>query len=168
MSENVKQPQKKDRKLWLLILGAAAGIILLIFGSVGGAKDTAAEAESAALPDPQTYARSVEEQVEALCSRVKGAGTVSVAVTLKGGYRSVYATDSQSSGTGYKNSTVLIGSGSSEGAVLICYENPEIAGIGIVCTGGADPAVKETIVSLVAATFNIGSNKIYVAPARMS
>ncbi len=168
MSENIIKPQKKDRRLWLLLLLAALGILLLIFGSLGG-DSKARETETAgALPDPDQYARSVEEQVARLCAGVKGAGTVSVAVTLKGGYRSVYATDSQSTSSGYKNSTVLTGSGSSEGAILICYENPEIAGIGIVCSGGSDPAVRETIVALVAATYHLGTNKIYVAPARLS
>lgn len=168
MSENTIKSPKKDRRLWILLPLAALGILLLILGSLGGDEEKK-EAESVqALPDPEVYARSVEEQVAKLCSGVKGAGSVSVAVTLKGGYRSVYATDSQSTSSGYKNSTVLTGSGSSEEAILICYENPEIAGIGIVCTGGGDPDVKQTIVSLVAATYNLGANKIYVAPARQS
>ena len=168
MSENGKIISGRNPGLWLLILGAAVGLILLIFGTVGESETGEETAQATLPPDPAVYAEGVEEQVRTLCSRVKGAGAVSVAVTLKGGYRSVYATDSQSSTGGYKNSTVLIGSGSSEGAVLICYENPEIAGIGIVCTGGGDPAVKETIVSLVSATLNLGSNKIYVAPAAVS
>ena len=167
MSENVKSKPLGDRRIWLLILGGIVGLLLLLFGG-GNSDEEKNAAEASALPDPSVYARTVEEQVVELCSRVQGAGTVRVAVTLKGGYRSVYVTDSQSSGTGYKNNTVLVGSGSSEGALLICYENPEIAGVGIVCEGGGDPRVKENIVSLVSATLNIGSNKIYVAPARLS
>ncbi len=168
MSENNIKSPKKDRRLWFLLFLAAIGVLLLIFGSMGGQREKKETDSARALPDPAEYARSVEEQVAELCSGVKGAGKVSVAVTLKGGYRSVYATDSQSTSSGYKNSTVLTGSGSSEEAILICYENPEITGIGIVCAGGADPAVRETIISLVAATYNLGTNKICVAPARLS
>ncbi len=168
MSENIIKMQKRDRRLWLLLPLAILGILLLIWGSIGGEQGQEKAESDRSLPDPESYARSVETQVEGLCSRVKGAGSVSVAVTLKGGYRSVYATDSQSTSSGYKNSTVLTGSGSSEEAILVCFENPEIAGIGIVCTGGGDPAVRENIVSLVAATYNLGSNKIFVAPARQS
>ena len=111
--------------------------------------------------NPDAYAEQVEKQVEKICGQVRGAGTVDAVVTLKGGYRAVYATDSQSSASGYKNNMVLVGSGSSEGAVLICYENPELSGIGIVCAGGNDPVVRERILSLVCATFNIPSNKVY-------
>ena len=148
----------------LVILGAALGILLLLLGSFNGVTEEAKE-ESGVTPnlDPTVYAEQVEAQVVALCSRVKGAGTVSAVVTLEGGYRAVYASDSQSSTSGYKSSTVLVGSGSSEGAVLVCYENPEIAGIGIVCSGAVNEEVKVQIISLVSATFRIGSNRIFVA-----
>ncbi len=161
---------KRDKKLLLLIGGAILGVALLLFGGLGSAdrKESKAEEQAAGELDPEEYADKVEERVRVLCSQVKGAGTVRAVVTLKGGYRAVYATDSQSTGTGFKNSTVLIGSGSSEGAVLICYENPEIAGIGIVCTGGDDPAVRDRITSLVAAAFDVGTNKIFVAAASKS
>ncbi len=167
MSENTMSNTKKDRKTILLILGAAVGIFLLIFGSIGAKKESKAVEEKnmgvLSDPSPEVYAEEVERQVIEICSRVKGAGTVNAVVTLKGGYRAVYATDSQSTTSGYKNSTVLIGSGSSEEALFVCYENPEISGIGIVCSGAEDPAVRQNIISLVSAAFNIGTNKIYVA-----
>lgn len=170
MSENIIQKGKKDKRFFLFVFGAAIGVCLLIFGSMQAKKEKNADAETAdpASLDPAAYAEAVEEEVTAICSQVKGAGTVRTAVTLKGGYRSVYASDSKTTGTGYQNSMVLVGSGSSEQAVLICYENPEIAGIGIVCTGGDDPAVRQTIISLVSAAFDIGSHKIYVATGRQS
>lgn len=161
---------KRDKKLLLLIGGAILGVALLLFGGLGSAekKEAIDEEQVAGKLDPEEYAEQVEDRVRVLCSQVKGAGTVRAVVTLKGGYRAVYATDSQSTGSGFKNSTVLIGSGSSEGAVLICYENPEIAGIGIVCTGGDDPAVRDRITALVAAAFDVGTNKIFVAAASKS
>ncbi len=163
MSENgIKNTNKK--KTVLIILCAVVGVFLLLFGSFGKSSDPSGEEENR-IPsdlDPSAYADRIEEQVVELCSRVKGVGTVSAVVTLEGGYRAVYATDSQSNASGYKNSMVLVGSGSSEEAVLICYENPEIAGIGIVCSGSISDEVKSQIISLVAATFRIGSNRIYV------
>ena len=62
-----------------------------------------------------------------------------------------------------KNQTVIIGSGSSEKALLIGYENPEIAGIGIVCSGGDDPIKRASIISVVSSAFNISTNKIFVS-----
>ena len=167
MSENVIKRNKRDPKLWLLLIGAAVGVFLLCYGGIRSEQKEKEAADAAALSasalDPDDYAEQVEKQVEKICGQVRGAGAVDAVVTLKGGYRAVYATDSQSSASGYKNNMVLVGSGSSEGAVLICYENPELSGIGIVCAGGNDPVVRERILSLVCATFNIPSNKVYVA-----
>ena len=152
-----------EKRMWIWLIGGV-GILLLILGSMGfGGGEGNGESEEPLAPDASAYARQVEEEIVRICSCVRGAGTVRVAVTLKGGYRAVYATDSQNSGGGYKNSTVLVGSGSSEGAVLICYENPEIGGIGIVCRGASDPSVRDAIISLVSAAFDVKSNKIFVA-----
>ncbi len=168
MSENAIKGFWKDKKLLWLILCGVLGVFLLIFASGMGKQDQKEEESQTTLPDAAAYAQQVEGQIKSLCSQVRGAGSVSVAVTLKGGYRAVYATDSQSSGSGYKNNTVLIGSGSSEDAILIGYENPEISGIGIVCRGASDPTVRESIISLVAAAFDIRTNKIYVAVGQES
>lgn len=167
MAAEEGRSKKKDRKLLLLAAGAILGVVLLVYGSLGEKDAERSEAENPIAVenalDPESYAEEVERRVEAICTRVEGAGTVHAVVTLKGGYRAVYAIDSRSSSGGFQNSTVLIGSGSSEEAVLICYENPEISGIGIVCGGGDDPKVREAILSLVAAAFDVKTNKIYIA-----
>ena len=168
MSENVKNI-KKDKKTLFLAIGAIFGVLLLLFGSLAGERRSETETVSEeALRDPEAYAHELETRVVEICSGVKGAGKVSATVTLRGGYRAVYATDAKNSSSGYQSATVLVGSGSTEEALLVCYENPEIAGIGIVCEGGDDAAVRERIISLVSATFSIGTNKIFVAAGNVS
>ena len=169
MSENVKLG-KKERGGILLAIGAIVGILLLLFGSSAAARGEKKNEESAqeVIRDPEAYAREIEAKVEELCRGVTGAGKVRAAVTLKGGYRARYATDAKSSSGGYQSSTVLVGSGSSEEALLVCYENPEIAGIGIVCEGGENAEVRARIIALVSATFSIGTNKISVVSGQVS
>ena len=163
MSENAKII-KKDKKIILLALGALLGVALLLFGSSSFEKKESEEERALSFStDPEAYADELEAKIEALCGSVSGAGKVRATVTLKGGYRAVYATDAKSSSSGNQQSTVLVGSGSSEEAILVCYENPEIAGIGIVCEGGNSAEVRARIVSLVSATFSIGSNQVFVA-----
>lgn len=163
MSENNKIV-KKDKKMVFLALGAILGILLLLFGSFTSQKsDEKSQSAESDLMDPKTYAAELETRIEELCGEVKGAGKVQATVTLKGGYRAVYATDAKSSSGGNQSSTVLVGSGSSEEAILVCYQNPEIAGVGIVCEGGGNAEVRERIISLISATFSIGTNKIFVA-----
>ena len=63
MSESDKKSLKKDRKIWLMLLGAAAGILLLLFGSLGGADKGEKETPTVTPPDPAVYAQELEEQV---------------------------------------------------------------------------------------------------------
>ena len=154
---------KKDGKILLLVLIGAVGLFLLIFGSLYSSGKVESNGEETASPDPEEYAQRVEDEVERICRGVVGDCSVDAVVSLSGGYRAVYATDSQSSASGYKNSMVLVGSGSSEGAVLVCYENPQISGIGIVISCRESERVRNDIISLVSAAFSVGTNKIYVA-----
>ncbi len=166
MSENVKKEPLLTKKMLLPILVALLGVILLLVGGMGGMdaeKDSDASQPAVADLDANAFAAEVEARVVAICSQIAGAGEVRVVVTLSGGYRAVYATDSRFSDNSYQNELVLTGSGSSESAILVGYENPEIAGIGIVCTGGDDPAVRASILRLVSAAFDVGTHKIYIA-----
>lgn len=162
MSENGKKREGRWRA-WLLLAGGALGLLLLLLGGMGEKERT--ETVSAFRYenlDPSDYAKEVEERVATLCSQVSGAGKSFAVVTLGGGYRAVFATDSQSGSSGQKDQVVLIGSGSAETAVLLGYENPVIEGIGIVCEGGDDPRVQREIISLVSAAYHIGASRIYV------
>ena len=167
MSENVKkEPSRYRRWIWPTV-GAILGILLLIFGSRTENKaDAEKEANTNVLGQgelsAEAFADATEEKIVAICSGVSGVGEVRAVVTLEGGYRAVYASDMQGSESSYRNETVLTGSGSSEKAILVGYDAPRIVGIGIVCTGGDDPAIKQRLTGLVSAAFDISANKIYV------
>lgn len=150
-----------SKKIYVFILLFALGAILLIFFT-GGGNDSEHLGERVEALDPGEYAKSVEEQVEALCNRIDGVSGAYAVVTLKGGYQAIYAIDSQSSSSSNKNQIVVIGSGSNEQAILRGYEYPEIAGIGVVCDGGDSYDIKNKIVTLIASTFNLSANKIFV------
>ena len=165
--ENVTKEQKGNLKILLPTIAAIVGIGLLLIGNFVG-KDDETEDEIPRANDPSymdanEFAISVEEKIINICKEVDGAGHVRAAVTLGGGYRAIYAANSQSSSNSYRNETVLTGNGSNKKAILIGYENPEIVGIGIVCSGGNEPSVRQNIISLVSAAFNVSTNRIYVA-----
>lgn len=164
VSEFYKKSNKRWQKIILIAIGGGLGIALLLLGG-GFGKSAGDDATAAALPtdSADAYAEMLEERVADICSGVSGAGRVSVLVSLKGGYRTVYAIDSQSTSSGYKNEIVMSGSGAGREAVVTAYENPEIAGVGIVCAGGDDPRVQKEIISLVSASLGISTNKIFVA-----
>ncbi len=162
---------KKSVKIILLFAGAAVGIFLLLYGSYAEKTDTPNEGENTeSLSEPSMdadeYAREAERRIAELCGRVRGVGTVHVSVNLSCGYSAVYAQNSQSSSSGYRNEFVLTGSGSSEKPLLVGYSVPQISGIGIVCSGGGDSSVRQEIISLVSAAYGVSSNKIYVTEAQ--
>ena len=147
----------------IAVLCVAAGLFLMLYNggdeSKKNAEDTYSGFESG---NPEEYARFVESKVKEICSGIDGVGNVSVAVTLSGGYRAVYAQNSQNTSSGYKNEVVLMGSGSTEKALIVGYEYPQIGGIGIVCDGGSSSVIRSRIISLVSSAFDISTNKIEV------
>ena len=163
MTKNTIVPITQKKKTLLLLLLALLGILLMLLSRCGEDKAGAQTQNEPSALDPALYAEQIEEKVEALCNKIEGVSSAHAVVTLKGGYRAIYATDAQYGSSVNKSETVLIGSGSSEKALLIGYENPEIAGIGIVCSGGDDAYVRAEIISMISAAFDLGSNKIFVS-----
>lgn len=164
MNEEIK---KKHSGAVLAAIGIIVGIVMLLVGSFGGigksenanATDDAGSVEL----DAKAYEQELESKIRELCYGVKGVGRVSVMVSLKGGYKTVYAMDAQASSGGYRSEIVKVGSGSNQDGIITGYENPEISGVGIVCEGGDDARVRGEIVSLVSAALDISTNKIFVA-----
>ena len=166
---NGEKKEKGQIKMLPVIIGAAVGILLLVYGGTIG-KSSATDSNTTVSADISTfdevkYEEELVKKIEDVCSRVKGAGKVSVAVTLDGSYRAIYAQNS-SDGSSVRREYLLVGSGSSETALLLGYAPPEILGVGIVCAGGTNDTVRAEITSLVAALLDVPTNKIYVTAAR--
>lgn len=162
MQKNTTNGIFGKRAVTAAILCALVGVLLIFMSNCRNeSSDKSAEVGFEAL-DPEAYAREIEEKVEELCNKIDGVGSAYAVVTLEGGYRAIYATDSQAGGSASKKQTVTLGSGSGERALLIGYENPKIAGIGIVCSGGDDPLCRENVISVVSSAFDVSTNKIFV------
>ena len=164
--KNENQNKKISQKIIFIFLLAAIGIFLLLFVAYGsGNKNQIKESEFEDSMNAEEYANSVEKNISELCEKISGVSDVHVVVTLEGGYNTVYAQNSQSGASGYKNEFVLTGNGSSERAILVGYSTPQVSGVGIVCRGGGDPHIRSEMISLISATFGVSSNKIYVTEA---
>ena len=170
----------KSKTSWLrqnrwLLLGAAVGIFLILLGSgvfsggTAGRRNETVTSE-AAEDALSAYIRTTEQKIARLCAQVRGAGRVSVMIGVDGDFTYVYATDRDEkveNGQVCDATTkiVTVGSGSGEQAVLLTREVPRITGIGVVCEGGDDPNVRQEMLSLLSATYGIGTNKIYITGA---
>lgn len=155
---------KPRAKLWLILLGAAVGICLLLFG--GNTSKDKEETKTEVIYSTEgdemlIYQHDLEDRVEALCRSVRGVGNVTAVVTLTRGYETVYATEWKDGDEKY----VIIGSGSGASALFLTKEAPEIAGIGVVCSGATSAEVRQELIALISATFHIPTNRIYIAQA---
>ena len=164
-----EKKEKGQLKMLPVIIGGAIGVLLLIYGGTlgGGSAEEGNAAVSAEITsfDEVRYEEELVKKIEDVCSRVKGAGKVSVAVTLDGSYRAIYAQNS-SDGSSVRREYLLVGSGSSESALLLGYSPPEILGVGIVCGGGTNDTVRAEITALVSALLDVPTNRIYVTGAK--
>ncbi len=161
---------KKTGRLTVAVVGIIAGVALLLFGNrmVGKENDPTPDTT-----EPGSEVRAVEEYRQALerriadiTSEVAGAGNAGVVVTLEGGYEYVYAYDKKITVGGESITYITVGSGADESLVFLSERAPAIVGIGIVCDGGGDPAVRGEITALISAAFGVPSNKIYVTARR--
>ena len=167
MKENTHTPAEKQsrKKLILILVGAGTGILLLLIGSgwfSSSKKATGAPSAPAVSEELEEYRSSLESRVAALCSSVSGVGEVHVAVSLAGGFETVYATETRNGSEVY----ATIGSGSNAEALVIARNPPEITGIGVVCRGGGSQAIRGELTSLLASAFRVPSNRIYIAEGK--
>ena len=155
--------QSGRAKLWLLLICGAVGILLLLLGS-GSKQQTVTEGTppySTKTDELVIYQDYLETRIKKLCESVSGVRNVTVVVTLSGSFESVYATEWPDGNEEY----VILGSGSSASPIYLSRSAPEIAGIGIVCSGGANDTIRRELISLLSATFHISSNRIYITEA---
>lgn len=150
---------KSKGRLWLLVGGVVAGVLLLLLGGMGaseGATKTAEKEETAqAAAELAAYEAALETELEALCESVSGVSHVEVMVSLGSGHRVIYVTDD-------KGQVATTGNGSSESPIYRTLQPPTVEGVGIVCRGGQNPAVQQILTELISTTLNIPSNRVYI------
>lgn len=158
-NENGESPLSKKGLLILLL--ALVGVGLLLFGGkVSAADETVTQSTYSPQEDELVlYREHLEERIQTLCQSVSGVGSVRVAVTLSGSYKAVYATESKNGNEEY----VILGSGSSASALLLSKETPSIIGVGVVCSGNFNVGVKSELTALIAAAFDVPTNRIYIS-----
>ena len=130
----------------LLILLVGIGLMLL-----------PAQKEPAQIPEEEPAKKGMEARLEAILSRIEGAGRVAVLLTESGGEEILYQTD------GNGGDTVLITDGQRSEQGLIRTRNPPVyRGAIVVCGGAGSASVRLAIVEAVADVTGLGTDKITV------
>lgn len=171
MKWNWKLPQADGLKKLVgqykhVLLVAVAGMVLLLWpsGGAGGGDDVE---PGTALAGEETFSvEELEERLADTLSRIQGAGSTTVLLTVDSGMERVLAEDvsqSQSEGeSSWDSQTVVISGDNGEEAVLLAQYYPSFRGALVVCAGGDDPQVQLQITRAVSALTGLGSDRITV------
>lgn len=123
----------RDKKTLVTVAIGLVGILLVLL-SLGGGSDTEIPKDGL-----EEYKSRLEAELEALCESIDGAGRCRVTVSFSEGERLEY-----------------------KGSSLIGSEPPRVLGITVVCEGGDDSYIKNSISDCMTALFDIGSNRVCV------
>lgn len=158
---------KSDKKMLLIVVLGAVGVMLLVLSELIPEKDKTETAKET----PQTlseYEEETEQRLAELISCIDGAGRTKVMITLNSGDENVYATDDKSGKETFERSYVVVKQNGDENGMLLRVEEPEIRGAAIVCEGADSERVKQEIINTVTAVLGIGTSRINIAKMKKS
>lgn len=152
---------KKIKKEYIIVAVLILVAVYFIFSSFKGitSNKTTTNQEKT---DIQTYVEQLEEKIEDTLSSVKGVGKVTVSISVKGSFETVYATEKKTtkteSGEVIVETPIIVG-----GKTVILKENfPEITGL-IVVAGNADNlTIKTNILNTIVNFLDIDSKKVII------
>ncbi|QAT49667.1 stage III sporulation protein AG [Caproiciproducens sp. NJN-50] len=169
-----------------IILGAGLIGIALIFLSsflTNSGKTEQKTDPSGTASTAQDYETHLEKELTDLIMKIQGVGNASVMVTLEQTKQSVYAKEEKNSGqttkdqsdgstrneTDQSNETNYIlvkGADGSEQALAVTEIQPVVKGVVVVCDGGGNAAVQQSVIDAVTTALDISSVRVCVIKAK--
>lgn len=151
-----------------VLLVALAGAVLLLLPT-GKGSGSASPQSAAAVSDWDPA--ELEEQLEDVLSRVDGAGSVEVVLTVSSAPRQILAEDriSESDGESLREeeTTVVLSRGSGvQETVAVGQVSAQFRGALVVCSGGDDPQVRLALAQAVSAVTGLGTDRIAICKGK--
>ncbi len=173
----------KKTPLILMIIGLA-GITLIFlsdFINSGSAKtQQTQQTQQSQGSSVSSFENATETRLESIISKIDGVGRVNVMVTAESGVENIYEQDSktttdtsqQKNGDGStqtqqnndneQNPVVVSDSNGGQQAIIEEQIQPQVLGVVVVCDGGGNADVQESVVNTVSIALGIPTNQISV------
>ncbi len=152
---------KKDKKAVLILLLGLFGMLLILFSGSNEKKPDYNRTNS-----NNVTREELQNELEDLLKYISGAGRVKVMITFKDEGERVFANDRdeklKAEEKTIKNEHIIIDGTEGENGLLIKSIYPEVKGVAVAAEGADNPVIKEEIISVVSALFDINSNNISV------
>ena len=160
---------KIDKKSLIVIITGVIGVILLVISELipreSKEKSQSDERNTVSI-SYSDYEKDVEQRLESLISKIDGAGSVSVMVTLDCTVESVYAQEQKETiGENHssENEYVIIKNSDGESGILLKTTQPQVRGVAVVCSGGGSAVVRQNITDTVTAVLGISAARVNIS-----
>jgi len=173
IGSSIKSKSFKDKDITKLLLWVGIIGIGLIFLSEFIPESSSAKTENAASVTGFCFEKEqkLEKRLEEMISKIDGAGKTKVMLTLDTSEQYYYLTESvsrssQSAEEFEKESEeeiARIDDGNGEKPVLQKIDESKIRGVLVVCQGGNNAKIKESILNAVCAVLNLSSEQVSIA-----
>ena len=170
----------------VIIVAGFIGIALIFISGFFKNDNTSAAKTASSQPavTAEQYTSQLESSLTDLVTRIQGAGTAKVLVTLERSTQYVYATEEKKSnqttedksgGTSTKNEAnddtqttyiIVKDADGAQKAIPVTEVQPVIKGVVVVCDGGDNPTVQQNIISAVTTALDITSVRVCVIKAK--
>lgn len=167
-----KLPTRAQWQSWLgkyklVLLLVAAGVVLLAWPTGDRAKAQTDQKSASSVAGEEPFSvEKLEERLSQAISRIQGAGTCTVLLSLDQGVERVLATDRVEERNGDESTreetTVVYSGEDGEKVALVTQYYPSFRGALVVCDGGDDPQVRLAVTQAVSALTGLGSDRITV------
>jgi len=162
----------KNLKIIILCVICLIAIILFL-GVDNNSKSITSSIETSGQYEYQTtmqYCSELESKLEKVLSQIKGAGQVSVMISVEGSPELVYAVDSDTkvsnnsngSTTTNSSSPIIVQTNGTSGPLILTENLPTVKGVIVVSSGATDIGIKLDILSAVSTLLDISTEKISV------
>lgn len=151
------------KQYWMVALIVVVGIGLMLLPTGSDAKPETSQSETFSSFDLEEF----EQRLARILSKVEGAGTATVMLTLKHDGLQVLAQDVEQDGEHKSSTTVTLGQGSgTQRVVTLQRQGPEFQGAVVVCAGGNTPQVRLALTQAVSALTGLGADCISVCAGK--
>lgn len=174
--------KKAGPEKWIILVAVGILIVVLTIPAKKEPEEEIVPVIQSEETVSDSYETDLEKKLEELLSKIDGAGTVNVMITLEESEEIVFQTDSSlesniteetdSDGgqrtvnsNSYSYTTVLSGDSSSGEPYVIKQIYPKIAGVVVIAEGAGSAAIQTQISEAVQALFDIPVHKIKVLKA---
>lgn len=168
-----KAPELLRKYKYVLVVILAGMVLLLWPAGEDKPKETPPSTVVTKAGEEDFSVSALEEKLGQTLSKVRGAGEVSVMLTVQGGSRRVLAQNEKSArtadgGSETQSTTVVVSgaSGAGEGPVLVQQLYPKFQGALVVCSDGKNAGVRLKLMEAVSALTGLGADKITICQGK--